>query len=67
MWDMTSEVSQNCHFSPKDGITGLIEPINTRITDPRYFLDSPQHGMTLGPFHTTHLYLKTGIKIINKF
>uniref|UniRef100_A0A3Q4B2U9 Putative hydroxypyruvate isomerase n=1 Tax=Mola mola TaxID=94237 RepID=A0A3Q4B2U9_MOLML len=25
----------------KEGITGVIEPINTRITDPRYFLDSP--------------------------
>lgn len=23
---------------------GLLEPINTRITDPRYFLDTPQHG-----------------------
>ncbi|KAG7514377.1 hypothetical protein JOB18_031902 [Solea senegalensis] len=28
----------------KEGITGLIEPINTRITDPRYFLDSPHHA-----------------------
>ncbi|XP_072295253.1 putative hydroxypyruvate isomerase isoform X2 [Eucyclogobius newberryi] len=28
----------------KKGITGLIEPINTRITDPAYFLDSPHHG-----------------------
>ncbi|XP_023991433.1 putative hydroxypyruvate isomerase isoform X1 [Salvelinus sp. IW2-2015] len=27
-----------------EGITGLIEPINTRITDPRYFLDSPHQG-----------------------
>lgn len=23
---------------------GLLEPINTRITDPRYFLDTPQQG-----------------------
>ncbi|XP_055363835.1 putative hydroxypyruvate isomerase isoform X11 [Betta splendens] len=29
----------------KEGITGLIEPINTRITDPRYFLDSPHQGV----------------------
>ncbi|XP_026179181.1 putative hydroxypyruvate isomerase isoform X5 [Mastacembelus armatus] len=28
----------------KEGITGLIEPINSRITDPTYFLDSPHHG-----------------------
>ncbi|XP_034002277.1 putative hydroxypyruvate isomerase [Trematomus bernacchii] len=28
----------------KEGITGLIEPINTRITDPRYFLDSPHQA-----------------------
>ncbi|KAJ3599717.1 hypothetical protein NHX12_033673 [Muraenolepis orangiensis] len=28
----------------KEGVTGLIEPINTRITDPRYFLDSPHHA-----------------------
>lgn len=25
---------------------GLLEPINTRITDPQYFLDTPQQGMT---------------------
>lgn len=23
---------------------GLLEPINTRITDPQYFLDTPQQG-----------------------
>ncbi|XP_029355153.1 putative hydroxypyruvate isomerase isoform X1 [Echeneis naucrates] len=28
----------------KEGIIGLIEPINTRITDPRYFLDSPHQA-----------------------
>lgn len=27
---------------------GLLEPINTRITDPQYFLDTPQQGKTLG-------------------
>ncbi|XP_046872190.1 putative hydroxypyruvate isomerase isoform X2 [Hypomesus transpacificus] len=31
----------------KEGITGLIEPINTRITDPRYFLDTPHQGKGL--------------------
>ncbi|KAG9341536.1 hypothetical protein JZ751_019041 [Albula glossodonta] len=30
----------------KEGILGLIEPINTRITDPRYFLDNPHQGKT---------------------
>lgn len=29
-------------------MTGLIEPINTRITDPRYYLDSPHQGTTPG-------------------
>uniref|UniRef100_A0AAV2KT97 Putative hydroxypyruvate isomerase n=1 Tax=Knipowitschia caucasica TaxID=637954 RepID=A0AAV2KT97_KNICA len=29
------------------GLTGLIEPINTRITDPRYFLDSPHHAAAI--------------------
>ncbi|XP_036378250.1 putative hydroxypyruvate isomerase isoform X2 [Megalops cyprinoides] len=28
----------------KEGILGLIEPINTRITDPRYFLDTPHQA-----------------------
>ncbi|XP_067846126.1 putative hydroxypyruvate isomerase isoform X2 [Heptranchias perlo] len=28
----------------KEGILGLIEPINTRITDPRYFLNTPHQG-----------------------
>ncbi|AWP11362.1 Hydroxypyruvate isomerase isoform 2 [Scophthalmus maximus] len=31
----------------KEGITGLIEPINTRITDPRYFLDSPHQAAVI--------------------
>lgn len=35
------------HCSSQEGITGLIEPINTRITDHRYFLDSPHQGKTL--------------------
>lgn len=28
---------------------GLLEPINTRITDPQYFLDSPQQGRSPRP------------------
>uniref|UniRef100_A0A6Q2YHJ5 Putative hydroxypyruvate isomerase n=1 Tax=Esox lucius TaxID=8010 RepID=A0A6Q2YHJ5_ESOLU len=31
----------------KEGITGLIEPINTRISDPRYFLDSPHQAAAI--------------------
>ncbi|XP_051567374.1 putative hydroxypyruvate isomerase [Myxocyprinus asiaticus] len=31
----------------KEGILGLIEPINTRITDPRYFLDSPHQAAAI--------------------
>ncbi|XP_015251620.1 PREDICTED: putative hydroxypyruvate isomerase [Cyprinodon variegatus] len=31
----------------KEGITGLIEPINSRITDPRYFLDSPHQAAAI--------------------
>ncbi|KAK9520010.1 hypothetical protein VZT92_022697 [Zoarces viviparus] len=31
----------------KEGITGLIEPINTRITDPGYFLDSPHQAAAI--------------------
>lgn len=30
---------------------GLLEPINTRITDPRYFLDTPQQGRPPAPCH----------------
>lgn len=32
-------------------MTGLIEPINSRITDPRYYLDSPHQGTT--PRHSS--------------
>lgn len=39
----------------QEGITGLIEPINTRITDPRYFLDSPHQGKLLRPTDATRL------------
>ncbi|XP_077572354.1 putative hydroxypyruvate isomerase [Stigmatopora nigra] len=28
----------------EEGMSGLIEPINTRLTDPRYFLSSPHHA-----------------------
>ncbi|KAM6963147.1 putative hydroxypyruvate isomerase [Aplochiton taeniatus] len=31
----------------KEGITGLIEPINTRVTDPRYFLDTPHQAAAI--------------------
>ncbi|XP_041647673.1 putative hydroxypyruvate isomerase [Cheilinus undulatus] len=31
----------------KEGISGMIEPINTRITDPRYFLDSPHQAAAI--------------------
>ncbi|KAL4635461.1 hypothetical protein GN956_G14284 [Arapaima gigas] len=31
----------------KEGITGLIEPINTRITDPRYFLATPHQAAAI--------------------
>ncbi|CAJ1064683.1 putative hydroxypyruvate isomerase [Xyrichtys novacula] len=31
----------------KEGIMGTIEPINTRITDPRYFLDSPHQAAAI--------------------
>uniref|UniRef100_A0A3Q2QBH2 Hydroxypyruvate isomerase n=1 Tax=Fundulus heteroclitus TaxID=8078 RepID=A0A3Q2QBH2_FUNHE len=31
----------------REGITGLIEPINSRITDPRYFLDSPHQAAAI--------------------
>lgn len=39
----------------QEGIMGLIEPINTRITDPRYFLDSPHQGNS--GFHLKSVYL----------
>ncbi|XP_026851727.2 putative hydroxypyruvate isomerase [Electrophorus electricus] len=31
----------------KEGILGLIEPINTRITDPQYFLNSPHQAAAI--------------------
>ncbi|XP_076871255.1 putative hydroxypyruvate isomerase isoform X2 [Brachyhypopomus gauderio] len=31
----------------EEGILGLIEPINTRITDPRYFLNSPHQAAVI--------------------
>ncbi|XP_028300166.1 putative hydroxypyruvate isomerase isoform X2 [Gouania willdenowi] len=31
----------------KEGMTGLIEPINSRISEPRYFLDSPHHAAAI--------------------
>ncbi|KAK3557339.1 hypothetical protein QTP70_026581 [Hemibagrus guttatus] len=31
----------------KEGIMGLIEPINTRITDPQYFLNSPHQAAAI--------------------
>ncbi|XP_072918897.1 putative hydroxypyruvate isomerase isoform X2 [Hemitrygon akajei] len=30
-----------------EGMVGLIEPINTRITDPNYFLSTPQHAVEI--------------------
>lgn len=30
----------------QENLVGLLEPINTRITDPQYFLDTPQQGRT---------------------
>ncbi|XP_066547979.1 putative hydroxypyruvate isomerase [Amia ocellicauda] len=31
----------------KEGILGLLEPINTRITDPRYFLNTPHQAAAI--------------------
>ncbi|XP_071073610.1 putative hydroxypyruvate isomerase isoform X3 [Dasypus novemcinctus] len=33
----------------QENLVGLLEPINTRITDPQYFLDTPQQGRTPSP------------------
>ncbi|XP_033623655.1 putative hydroxypyruvate isomerase isoform X3 [Fukomys damarensis] len=33
----------------QENLVGLLEPINTRVTDPRYFLDTPQQGKTPAP------------------
>lgn len=35
------------HILSKEGILGLIEPINTRITDPRYYLDTPHQAAAI--------------------
>lgn len=35
---------------------GLLEPINTRITDPQYFLDTPQQGRTPVLCHLQFLF-----------
>lgn len=44
---------------------GLIEPINTRITDPQYFLDSPHQGNSefhLGSLWQAYLKCRLGLK-----
>ncbi|KAM8874570.1 putative hydroxypyruvate isomerase isoform 2-T2 [Spinachia spinachia] len=49
--EMETIFVQNLNYAAdilsKEGITGLIEPINTRITDPRYFLDSPHQAAAI--------------------
>lgn len=49
--DMESIFIQNLEYAAdllsKRGIIGLIEPINTRITDPAYFLDSPHQAAAI--------------------
>lgn len=30
----------------QEDMIGLLEPINSRITDPRYYLNTPHHGKT---------------------
>lgn len=46
--EMEATFVQNLSYAAdilsKEGITGTIEPINTRITDPRYFLDTPHQA-----------------------
>ncbi|TWW57423.1 putative hydroxypyruvate isomerase [Takifugu flavidus] len=48
--DMENTFIQNLRYAAdvlsKEGMTGLIEPINSRITDPRYYLDSPHQDPT---------------------
>lgn len=42
---------QLCSQPPTRGqenLVGLLEPINTRVSDPRYFLDTPQQGRPPG-------------------
>ncbi|KAM6921195.1 putative hydroxypyruvate isomerase [Xenentodon cancila] len=49
--EMEDVFVQNLNYAAdvlaKEEITGLIEPINTRITDPRYFLDSPHQAAAI--------------------
>ncbi|XP_054482738.1 putative hydroxypyruvate isomerase isoform X3 [Anoplopoma fimbria] len=49
--EMEAIFVQNLNYAAdilsKEGITGLIEPINTRVTDPRYFLDSPHQAAAI--------------------
>ncbi|XP_022531108.1 putative hydroxypyruvate isomerase [Astyanax mexicanus] len=49
--EMEATFVQNLKYAAdilaKEGIIGLIEPINTRITDPRYFLDSPHQAAAI--------------------
>ncbi|XP_034036641.1 putative hydroxypyruvate isomerase isoform X3 [Thalassophryne amazonica] len=49
--EMEAIFVQNLQYSAdvllQEGITGLIEPINTRITDPTYFLDSPHQAAAI--------------------
>lgn len=49
--EMEDVFVQNLNYAAdllfKEGMTGLIEPINTRITDPRYFLDSPHQAVAI--------------------
>ncbi|XP_072540046.1 putative hydroxypyruvate isomerase [Salminus brasiliensis] len=46
--EMEATFVQNLKYAAdvlaKEGILGLIEPINTRITDPQYFLDTPHQA-----------------------
>ncbi|XP_056893438.1 putative hydroxypyruvate isomerase [Takifugu flavidus] len=49
--DMENTFIQNLRYAAdvlsKEGMTGLIEPINSRITDPRYYLDSPHQAAAI--------------------
>ncbi|XP_060887452.1 putative hydroxypyruvate isomerase [Labrus mixtus] len=49
--DMEAVFVQNLTYAAdvlsKEGICGMIEPINTRVTDPRYFLDSPHQAAAI--------------------
>ncbi|XP_028667326.1 putative hydroxypyruvate isomerase [Erpetoichthys calabaricus] len=46
--DMEATFIENLRYAAdvlvKEGIVGLVEPINTRITDPRYFLNTPHQA-----------------------